>query len=228
MEEEGLWATGDRHGNTAGSSQAGINEAADPYAGVERRVRAPLLQGAAALIEPLLDLLGRLGVSPNAVSAFQVFLTVGVFYTLPRWPHGSLALWLAAVVSDGIDGMLARRLDRASAFGLLWDQVCDHTREALVVGALAHYGLVWPLWAVLYAFAYPALNLALYLCNRHRVPLGLAVKPYVALYPALLAYLAWGVNLLTPALALATTAMVAGCAVAFRRLYWVLQAGQSL
>jgi len=195
----------------------------DSYLGVERRLRVPLEQAETLVFEPLLALLSRLGISPNAVSAFQVLLILGLFYTLPRWPRGSLLLWLGALASDGVDGMLARRLGRATTFGMLWDQTCDHVREALVVAALAHYGAVRPLWATLYAAAYPAFNLALYLSNRYAVPLALGLKSYLIFYPALIAYLWWGIDALTPALAVATTAMVAGCGVALWRLHGVLQ-----
>ncbi len=206
-----------------GDPRAAADQPNDPYLGLERRLRVPLEQWGAGILEPLIAALSRLGISPNAVSAFQVLLVVGVFYTLPRWPRGSLALWLAAVATDGVDGTLARRLSRASTFGMLWDQTCDLAREALVVGALAHYGVVRPLWATLYAAAYPAFSLALFLCNQYAVPLALALKSYLVFYPALILYLGWGVNALTPALALATVAMAAGCSVALWRLRRAMQ-----
>lgn len=199
-----------------------VDEPVDPYSAVERRLRAPLLRLGEVVLEPLIAMLSRLGVSPHAVSAFQVLLTAGAFYALPRYPRGSLLLWLAALVSDSVDGTLARRLGQVSAFGMLWDQVCDHAREALVVAALAHYGVVAPLWATLYAFAYPVLNLALFLCNRYAAPMAVALKHYMFFYPALIAYLGWGINALTPALALSSTAMAATCGVALRRLHRVM------
>jgi len=195
----------------------------DPYLGFERRLRAPLQRVGDHVMEPLIGLLARLGVSPHAMSGFQVLLSVGVFYTLPRWPRGSLFLWLAALASDGVDGMLARRLGRASSFGMLWDQVCDHAREVLVVAALAYYGVVPPLWPLLYASTYPAFNLLIFLGNRFATPLALAVKMYLVLYPALIAYLGWGINVLNPALALATMAMVASGGTVLWRLYGAMQ-----
>jgi phosphatidylglycerophosphate synthase len=195
---------------------------ADPYLGLERRLRVPLLRLGDRLFEPLIAFLSRRGVSPHAVSGLQVLLAASAFYALPRWPRGTLLLWLTALTTDGVDGMLARRSRRASSFGMLWDQTCDHAREALVVASLAHYGLVAPLWAVFYAFAYPALNVVLYLANRYAVPLPLAPRHYLTFYPALIAYLACGTDLLTPALALATAGMAAGCGVALWRLHRVM------
>jgi phosphatidylglycerophosphate synthase len=195
----------------------------DSYLGIERRLRVPLQRWAGRLLDPLTALLSRVGVSANAVSAFQVLLTAGAFYALPRRPRASLLLWLAALASDGIDGMLARRVGRPSTFGMLWDHTCDHAREALLVAALAHYGLVRPLWATLYAFTYPAQNVTVYLSNHYAVPLALASRNYLTFYPALIAYLGWGINALTPALLLATTTMAAGCGVALWRLHRVMR-----
>lgn len=205
-----------------GEERGAEAEPASPYLGLERRLRVPLQHAGAWLLEPLIALLSRLGISPNAVSAAQVLLAAGVFYTLPRWPATSLLLLLAAAASDAVDGMLARRLGRTSTFGMLWDQACDHAREALVVAALAHYGLVRPLWATVYAFAYPALNLAILLSNRYAVPLALAVRNYLFLYPALVVFLGWGINALNLALALTATGMAAGCGVVLWRLYRVM------
>jgi phosphatidylglycerophosphate synthase len=194
----------------------------DSYSGLERRLKAPVQRGQAFFLGPLVTLLQRLGVSPHAVSAFQIVLGLILLYVLPRSPHCALFLWVVALLSDSVDGMLARRLQRASQFGALWDQTCDHVREILVVAALAHHGVAGALWATLYALAYPAFNLALLLCNRHSVPLSFAVKTYLVFYPALIAYLGWGVNYVTPALAIATLAMATGTGIALRRLYSVM------
>jgi hypothetical protein len=75
-------------------------------------------------------------------------------------------------------------------------------REILVIAALARTGALSPLPAVLYAIAYPALNLTLFLCNYHRVPLPLALKSYLVVYPALFAHLWLGVNWLDGAASL--------------------------
>ncbi|MGA9349481.1 MAG: hypothetical protein WBW48_11870 [Anaerolineae bacterium] len=59
-----------------------------------------------------------------------------------------------------------------------------------------------PFPAVLYAITYPALNLTLFLCNYHQVPLPLALKSYLVVYPALFAYLWFSVNWLDEAVSL--------------------------
>ena len=190
----------------------------DSYFVLERRLKPGVQRWLGRLLGPLVNLLCRLRISPDVVSSLQLPLAVGFFCTLPRWPRAGLVLWLLALLCDSVDGMVARRQGRASAFGALWDQACDHCREILVVAALAHYRLVSPLAATLYAFAYPAHNLALLLCNRHGVPLLFSLKTYLVLYPALIAYLGWGVNRLTLALVVAVLAMSASTGLALWRL----------
>lgn len=92
-------------------------------------------------------------------------------------------------------------------FGALLDQYADHVREVLVVAGLAAHGAIHPFIAVLYGISYPGANLTLYLCNRHRVPLPIAVKTYLTFYPALALYLLGGVNILDAAGALAVALM---------------------
>ncbi len=191
----------------------------DSYSRLERRLKAPVQRAQGAVLGPLIRLLARLGISPHAVSACQVLLGLALFYTLPRARVASLFIWLAALLLDTLDGMLARALGRTSAFGALWDQACDHTREVLVVAALACCGLASPLWSTLYAFSYPALNVGLLLSNRYGVAPAAAIKSYLVFYPALVAYLGWGVNYLTCALALATLVMAAQSGLALWRLY---------
>jgi hypothetical protein len=49
---------------------------------------------------------------------------------------------------------------------------------------------------------YPGFNLTLSLCNLHRAPLPFAIKSYLVVYPALFAYLWFGVNNLDAAVVL--------------------------
>jgi len=154
------------------------------------------------LLKPAVFLLTALGVSPNVVSLAQVGVGVIIVFTVTSYPRLTFLLFLLALLLDSLDGTLARHTGRASPFGALLDQYCDHGREILVIAALARAGALSPFPAVLYALAYPALNLTLYLCNYHRVPLPLALKSYLVVYPALFAYLWFGSNWLDEAVSL--------------------------
>jgi len=71
-------------------------------------------------------------------------LVIGVFYVPEVWlsrPHQNLiatALFIAAAITDWLDGYLARRLNQTSAFGAFLDPVAD---KLMVAAALMV--LVW-------------------------------------------------------------------------------------
>ena len=154
------------------------------------------------LLKPAAFPLVALRVSPNVLSVAQIAVGAAIFFTVTSYPRLTFLLFLLALLLDALDGTLARHTGRASPFGALLDQCCDHVREILVIAALAHAGALRPFPAVLYAITYPALNLTLFLCNYHQVPLPLALKSYLVVYPALFAYLWLGVNWLDGAVSL--------------------------
>jgi len=179
----------------------------DSYSSLERRFLEPgrklLLLG----FRPFTAVLAALGVPPNAVSLSQILLGLLIVVIVPSRPRLAFLLFIASLLLDGLDGALARRTGRASPFGALLDQFCDHTRETLVIAALARTGALAPFPATIYAFTYVASNLTLYLCNHHRVPLPVAIKSYLVVYPALFLYLWWGHNLLDKAVSLSVVLM---------------------
>ncbi len=184
-----------------------MNQPRDSYSTLERHFLSPARVLLKAIFAPLVGALAALHVSPNLVSFAQVVLAVGVVLLIPGQPRLAFVLFLSAIALDGVDGALARALNCTTTFGALFDQYCDHIREVVVISGLALYGALNPFLAGLYGLTYPAVNLTLYLCNQYRVPLPLAIKSYLVVYPALFAYLWFGVNLNDWAVALAITLM---------------------
>src|SRR5438270_9351025 len=83
--------------------------------------------------------LGRLGLTPNALTVIGSVLTASVGLLIAQgWflPAG-ICLWLFSA-TDTLDGALARATDRVSVFGAFLDSVCDRYAEAAVF-----FGLVW-------------------------------------------------------------------------------------
>jgi phosphatidylglycerophosphate synthase len=179
----------------------------DSYSTLERKLLAPARRLLLTIYAPLVWLLAALRVSPNAVSFSQVILGVAIIALMPAQPRLAFVLFVAALVLDGVDGALARATNRATPFGALFDQYCDHIREVTVVAGLALYGALNPFLAGLYGLAYPAFNLTLYLCNLHRAPLPFAIKSYLVVYPALFAYLWFRANFIDAAVALSIALM---------------------
>jgi CDP-diacylglycerol--glycerol-3-phosphate 3-phosphatidyltransferase len=83
--------------------------------------------------------LGRLGLSPNALTIVGSLLTasVGILVAQGWFLPAGICLWLFSI-TDTLDGALARATDRVSVFGAFLDSVCDRYAEAAVF-----LGLVW-------------------------------------------------------------------------------------
>lgn len=190
----------------------------DSYSSFERRFLLPARKLLRAVYAPLVNVLAALHISPNTVSFSQVILALVVVWLIPSQPRIAFVLFVAAIALDGVDGALARATHRASSFGALFDQYCDHIREVIVVAGLAWHGALNPFLASVYGVTYPGFNLTLYLCNLHRASLPLAIKSYLAVYPALFAFLWFGVNVLDAAIAVSILAMGIAMAVGLWRL----------
>lgn len=181
-----------------------------------------------ALYAPVVRPLAALRVSPNLVSLSQIAVGAIVVLLIPSQPRLAFVLFVLALLLDGIDGALARASQRVTRFGALLDQYADHIREVTVVSGLALHGALNPFFAGIYGLTYPAFNLTLYLCNRYRAPLPLAIKSYLTLYPALFAYLWFGLNLLDAAATLAITLMGLVVVLGLWRLRTAMEAGEPL
>ena len=83
--------------------------------------------------------LGRLGLTPNALTVIGSVLTasVGVLIAQGWFVAAGLCLWVFSA-TDTLDGALARATGRVSVFGAFLDSVCDRYAEAAVF-----FGLVW-------------------------------------------------------------------------------------
>src|SRR5919199_943993 len=83
--------------------------------------------------------LGRLGLTPNALTVIGSLLTasVGLLVAQGWFVAAAICLWLFSA-TDTLDGALARATNRVSVFGAFLDSVCDRYAEAAVF-----FGLVW-------------------------------------------------------------------------------------
>jgi CDP-diacylglycerol--glycerol-3-phosphate 3-phosphatidyltransferase len=83
--------------------------------------------------------LGRLGLTPNALTVIGSVLTasVGLLAAQGWFVLAGVALWVFSL-TDTLDGALARATNRVTPFGAFLDSVCDRYAEAGVF-----LGLVW-------------------------------------------------------------------------------------
>jgi phosphatidylserine synthase len=179
----------------------------DSYSSLERRFLAPVRRLGLGILRPIVLILARLGISPNAVSLSQVAIGFVIFVLIRPAPRLAFVLMVLAIVIDGLDGALARHTAKSSRFGALVDQYADHAREVLVVAGLAYWGALNGAWAALYAVAYTGSNVTLLICNGYGTPVPAAIKTAFVFYPALFLYLWFGINYLDPAVGLITILM---------------------
>lgn len=93
------------------------------------------------IFQPVISLLLRLGVSPDAVTLVG---TLGVVAgAVIFFPQGELLVGVlvitAFVFSDLIDGAMARQSGRTSVFGAFLDSTLDRLGDAAIFGSLAMY-----------------------------------------------------------------------------------------
>ena len=92
----------------------------------------------ARVVDPVAAALLRVGVSPDAIT---VLGTVGVVGgALALFPRGELFVGTlvvtAFVLTDMLDGAMARRMERRSVFGAWLDSTCDRLADAAVFSGL--------------------------------------------------------------------------------------------
>lgn len=190
----------------------------DSFSTFERRFVSPYRTTFARLSTPVVRLLVFLRVSPNVVSASQVPIGLLMVFVIGPLPQLAFLLFISTLVIDSLDGALARAYGRSSQFGALLDQLCDHTRETLMIVAVALSGALYVGLAVLYPLVYAMLNFLLFLCNYRGVPVPWAIKSFLVVYPALFLYTFFGVNWMTPAVALSMTFMTTSILIGLRNL----------
>lgn len=92
------------------------------------------------VLSPVVDLLIKSGVSPNAITTFGTVATIigGGFYARG---HIALAGWIVGLsaICDLLDGHVARRTGRTTVFGAFYDSTLDRIADGAVLGGLAMF-----------------------------------------------------------------------------------------
>jgi archaetidylinositol phosphate synthase len=93
-------------------------------------------------IEPIATLFCRAGVTPNQVSLlsllFGIFCAVSYLYQM--FFLGSIFLFISAVL-DLVDGSVARRTEKETKFGAVFDWIVDKYVDALVILSIGLSGV---------------------------------------------------------------------------------------
>ena len=121
----------------SGGPDAGAPTETGRLASAKERVK----HGAHAALDPLVDLLVRLGVSPDHLTIAGLVLSIlsGIAFFEGHARTGALVLAVAGLC-DILDGQVARRLGSVSRFGAFLDSTLDRLSEAAVLlGILGFY-----------------------------------------------------------------------------------------
>ena len=111
----------------------------------------PIERAFLSLTRPLVDVLIRAGISPNAITTFGTIFVVasGVAFGLGRIPLGGLLYLLSGVV-DTLDGAVARANQQVSRFGSFYDSTLDRIGDGATFMGVAVFYLQAPEGTVAY------------------------------------------------------------------------------
>jgi len=111
----------------------------------------PIERAFLAFTRPLVDVLIRAGISPNAITTFGTIFVVasGVAFGFGRIQFGGLLYLLSGVV-DTLDGAVARANQQVSRFGSFYDSTLDRVGDGATFMGVAVFYLRAPEGAVAY------------------------------------------------------------------------------
>ncbi len=103
---------------------------------------------------------------PNYLSLFRVFISPVIIYLILKEMNAlAFILFAFAVLSDAIDGFLARKYHRVTELGIFLDPFADKILLVSILSILSALDKL-PLWIFLIAFGKELILLANWLCFR--------------------------------------------------------------
>lgn len=183
----------------------------------------PRMKQAAAryLSQPLVGLLARTGLSPNAVTVLGFLASGGAAWLLAQGSFfwGGMVVLLGSAL-DMVDGALARATGRATPFGALLDSTLDRLAEALILGGLAlHFSARGDALGVSLTLAALISSFLVSYVRARAEALGLKGEVGFAARPERIIILSLGLLLGQVAPALGAIAILASFTAAWRLLY---------
>src|ERR1700751_1060983 len=104
-------------------------------------ITASIGAGSRWLLEKIVDAIAATGINPNALTAFGLFVNLwaALLFAEGMFRSGAAGIFLAGFL-DMLDGQVARREKRVTAFGAFLDSTLDRYSDmALYMGLLVYY-----------------------------------------------------------------------------------------
>jgi len=133
-------------------------------------------------LKPISASLTKIGVSPDQISYFGIFLLIlfGIFFKSA--PILAFVLLFFYVVMDGIDGSLARFQNTQNKGGSLTDIICDQLGLVVIAGLLIYYNMASPLLGYIYVTIYLTMIVLSVYQNALNIKLGLLIRSKYYIY----------------------------------------------
>src|ERR1700730_17530195 len=106
-------------------------------------ITASIGAGSRWLLEKIVDAIAATGINPNVLTAFGLFVNLwaAVLFAEGMFRSGAAVIFLAGFL-DMLDGQVARREKRVTAFGAFFDSTLDRYSDmALYMGLLVYYAV---------------------------------------------------------------------------------------
>ena len=100
-------------------------------------------EGGRWLLEKIVDVVASTGINPNLLTFFGLLVNcwAAVFFAIGKFRSAALVIFFAAFL-DMLDGQVARREKRVTAFGAFFDSTLDRYSDmALYMGLLVYYAV---------------------------------------------------------------------------------------
>ena len=98
-------------------------------------------EGGRWLLEKIVDVVASTGINPNLLTFFGLLVNgwAAILFAMGKFRSGAMVIFFAAFL-DMLDGQVARREKRVTAFGAFFDSTLDRYSDmALYMGLLVYY-----------------------------------------------------------------------------------------
>ena len=97
------------------------------------------------LMEPIAEVLIKLGISANALTTIGTLSTVGGGIAF-AYGHMRLGAWIigATAIADALDGVVARKTNTMTVFGAFYDSTLDRIADGALLGGIAFFYATHP------------------------------------------------------------------------------------